>query len=171
MKFATSILAIAFIAVPALAASTEQYERSYDLAESGLYDREVDEIVDNLTREDLDEIFGRELVDDIEERSPFGIFTAIKAAFRVGKLAHNAIEQRKHHNKRSLESYEDLETREPTKGSTALKVFRAANKAANHAEYAHNTYQSMRQRELLEDELLEREFDEEYFEREFDDLD
>lgn len=29
----------------------------------------------------------------------------------------------------------------------------------------------MQQRELLEDELLVREFDEEYFEREFDDLD
>jgi len=47
--------------------------RSYDLAESDLYGREVDEIVDNLTREDLDDIFGRELVNDIDERSPFGI--------------------------------------------------------------------------------------------------
>jgi len=91
MKFATSVLAIVFIAVPALAISTEQYEcviylrylsrsisnlwnrRSYDLAERDVYGREVDEIVDNLTREDLDAIFGRELVNDIEERSPFGI--------------------------------------------------------------------------------------------------
>jgi hypothetical protein len=171
MKFATSILAIVFIAVPTLAASTEQYERSYDLAESDLYDREVDEIVDNLTREDLDDIFGRELVDDIEERSPFGIFAAIKAAVRVGKLAHNAIQQRKHRNKRSLESDEDLEMREPIKGGTVIKAFRGAHAAAKHAEYAHDTYQSMRGRELLEDDLLEREFDEEYFEREFDDLD
>lgn len=46
-----------------------------------------------------------------------------------------------------------------------------AGTVARHAEHAHNVYQSMQQRELLEDELLEREFDEEYFEREFDDLD
>jgi hypothetical protein len=60
--------------------------------------------------------------------------TAIKAAIRVGKLAHNAVEQRKHHNKRSLEeqrkhhnkrsleSYEDLDTREPIKGKTVVSV-------------------------------------------------
>jgi len=170
MKFATSILAIAFIAVPALAISTEQYERSYDLAESDLYGREVDEIVENLTREDLDDIFGRELVNDIEERSPFGIFSAIKAAVRVGKMAHNAVEQRKQNkNKRELES-EELEMREPIRGGTAMRVLHGATTVAKHAEHAHNVYQSFQGREL-EDELLEREFDEEYFEREFDDLD
>lgn len=51
---------------------------------------------------------------------------------------------------------------------------RGADTAANHVEYANNAYQSYqanRGRELLEDELFEREFDEEYFGREFDDLD
>jgi hypothetical protein len=97
-----------------------------------------------LTREDLDDIFGRELVNDIEERSPFGILsvflswfalsevdsyrlyfansTAIKAAVRVGKMAHNAIEQRKQHKKREFESYEELEMREPIRGGTAMSV-------------------------------------------------
>ncbi|KIM37193.1 hypothetical protein M413DRAFT_448688, partial [Hebeloma cylindrosporum] len=166
MKFATSILAIAFIAIPTLAISTEQYERSYDLAESDLYGREIEDVVDNLTREDLDNIFGRELVNDIEERSPFGIFTAIKAAVRVGKMAHNAVAARKNRNRRELESYEDLEMREPNKAATAMRVFRGANRVMNHVQTAHDTYQSFRQRDL--DDLLERDFDEEYFGREFD---
>ena len=45
--------------------------RSYDVAENDIYGREADELVENLTREELDDILGRELVDDIEERSPF----------------------------------------------------------------------------------------------------
>jgi hypothetical protein len=52
----------------------------------------------------------------------FANSTAIKAAVRVGKVAHNAIEQRKHHNRRSLESYEDLEMREPVRVKTAMSV-------------------------------------------------
>jgi len=46
--------------------------RNYDVAESNLYGREAsDNVVDELTREELDDILGRELVNDIEERSPF----------------------------------------------------------------------------------------------------
>ena len=37
-------------------------------------------------------------------------------------MAHNAVEARKHHNKRALESDEDLEMREPIKGGTAMSV-------------------------------------------------
>jgi len=235
MKFAT-ILSIVFIAVPTLAISAEQYERSYNVAESDLYDREVDESVDYLTREDLNDILGRELVDEIDERSPFGIFTAVKAAFRVGKLVNNAVQSRKHKrdlefdydlemredlndifgrevvdeiderspfgiftaikaafrvgkvinhavqarkHKRELEFDEGLEMREPIKAGTAMRLFRGADKVANHAEQAHAIYQQHKgnqPREVLEErevdgEVFEREFDEEYFEREFDDLD
>jgi len=92
MKLA-SILAIAFIAVPTLAIPVRQYEwvifllrfhhsiinprnrRSYNIADSDLYDREADQIVDHLTREDLNDIFGRELVDEIDERAlPSGMW-------------------------------------------------------------------------------------------------
>jgi len=110
-------------------------------------------------------------------------------------MAHNAVEARKHHNKRALESDEDLEMREPIKGGTAMsvalfisqlkegllkhdffnnnrRIVRGARTAARHAQTAHDVYQSVHDsRELQDDDLLEREFDEEYFEREFDDLD
>jgi len=177
MKFAT-ILSIAFIAVPTLAMSTEQYERSYDVAESDVYGREAaDEIVDQLTREELDDILGRELVDDIEERSPF-IFGAIKAAVKVGRVVAKAVQARKNRNKRELEFDErdlefdeDLEMREPRFGG-ALKLFRGASKAANRGQQAYSAYQQNSQREFDEEEMFEREFDdEESFEREFNDLD
>ena len=45
--------------------------RSYDIAEGDIYGRETDHLVDNLTREKLDDILGLEVVADIEERSPF----------------------------------------------------------------------------------------------------
>jgi len=44
--------------------------RNYDASENYLYGRDTDDFVDHLTREELDDILGRELVDDIEVRSP-----------------------------------------------------------------------------------------------------
>ncbi|KAF9553562.1 hypothetical protein CPC08DRAFT_754160 [Agrocybe pediades] len=120
MKFTTSILAIAFIAVPALAASYddyEQYERSLSDVDVDVYERAFDATDDVVvTREDLDELFGREFVADIEERSPFGLgllFKGIKAAVKIGKAAHHAHEAKKnHHNRREFIEDEDLELRE-----------------------------------------------------------
>jgi len=165
MKFVT-ILSVVFIAVPTLAISSEHYERNYNVAESDLYDREADEIVAELTREDFIDMFGRDVVEDLEERSPF-IFGAIRAGFRIGKLVYKA--GRKHRLfRRDLEFDEDLEMREPIGARTAMRPFRGTNKVASGAQQTHDVYQPGK-REVLE----EREFDddEEYFEREFDDLD
>jgi len=91
MKFATSILAIALLAGPALTASSEykQYEwvpaylvtyrmsfrlyarRSLSDIDSDFYERGFDDIDDVIVmKEDLDELFSREFVNNIEERSP-----------------------------------------------------------------------------------------------------
>jgi len=89
VKLATSVLAVSLAALPALAAPSKQYERS--VAESDLYSRDLansDDIV--VTREHLDELFGREFINDIEERSPFGlgmIFRGVKSAVKLGKDA------------------------------------------------------------------------------------
>jgi hypothetical protein len=176
MKFAT-ILSIAFIAVPTLAISSEHYERNYNVAESDLYDREADENVTELTREDFIDMFGRDVVEDLEGRSPL-IFGAIRAGFRIGRLVYKAGRARKLF-RRDLEFDEDLETREPTKGArTAIRLFRGTNKVASGAQHTHDVYQPgkrevLEEREFDEDEMFEREFDddEEYYEREFDDLD
>jgi hypothetical protein len=119
MKFATSILAIALLAIPALAASSEyeQYERSLSDIDSDVYERGFDAVDDIIvTREDLDELFGREFVNDIEERSPFGLgllFKGIKAAVKVGKAAHHAHSANQNHNNHKREFEDDeLELRE-----------------------------------------------------------
>jgi len=86
MKLA-SILSIAFIAIPTLAIPVKQYERSYNIADNNLYDREADQIVDHLTREDPNDNFGRELVDEIDERALIGAMrTAGKAVKGFKKM-------------------------------------------------------------------------------------
>jgi len=65
--------------------------------------RVIDDVV--VTREDLNEIFGRELVDRLEERDPFGLGLLFKGA----KLAFKAVQKIRH--KRSLVE-DDLSERE-----------------------------------------------------------
>jgi len=166
MKFAT-ILSIAFIAVPTLAISSEHYERNYNVAESDLYDREI---VTELTREDFIDMFGRDVVEDLEGRSPL-IFGAIRAGFRIGRLVYKAGRARKLF-RRDLEFDEELEMREPIKGArTAIRLSRGSKKVASGDQPGKR--EVLEEREFDEDEMFEREFDddEEYFEREFDDLD
>jgi len=68
VKFTTSVVVVALLSVPAIATSYEQYDRR-NVAESDLYGRDFISNDDILAvREDLDEFFGRELVDDLEER-------------------------------------------------------------------------------------------------------
>jgi hypothetical protein len=137
VRLANSIFAVALLAVPTLAAYSEQFERS--VAESDLYGRDFADVDDILvTREDLEELFGRELINDIEERDPFGLFSifkGIKAAVKIGEDAHKAHEVKenlqgnnnKHHRR---EFDEDLEAREPLNFGAAVKGLRAAAKFA-----------------------------------------
>jgi len=190
VRLATSVFAAALLAVPALAASSEQFERS--VAESDLYGRDFADVDDVLvTREDLEELFGRELINDIEERDPFGIFSifkGIKAAVKVGKGIHKAHEAKEHvqnhRNRREFDDEEfdlrefdeDLEAREPLKFGAALKGLRAAVKfgkkhhTAKHAGHIGNNFIQQQndqqyQREF-EDEMVERDFDEDLEARE-----
>jgi len=86
VRLATSLLAVSFVVLPALAAPTEQYERS--VAESDLYGRDPANLEDIIvTREDLEEIFGREFVNDIDERGFGGAFRFAKGL--AGKFGHH----------------------------------------------------------------------------------
>jgi len=82
VKLATSVLAATLLSVPVLAVASEEYERS--LAESDLYGRDFNPEDDAvlLTREDLEDIFGREFVEELEEREPIG-FGMISKGFQV----------------------------------------------------------------------------------------
>ncbi|KAF8907873.1 hypothetical protein CPB84DRAFT_1843724 [Gymnopilus junonius] len=69
VKFTTSIVAATLLSVPVLAAASQEYER--EVAESDLYGRDFPEDdVELLTREDLEDIFGRDFVEELEEREP-----------------------------------------------------------------------------------------------------
>ncbi|PPQ86675.1 hypothetical protein CVT25_006750 [Psilocybe cyanescens] len=132
VRLATSIVAATLLVVPALAA-TQQFER--DVSESDLYTRSIvdDDIV--VTREDLIDVFGRDVVVDLEEREPFGLgllFKAVKTGVKLGKKAHEAHHHvqhisgnnnnnNNHRHRRAFdeeelsarEFVEDLEEREP----------------------------------------------------------
>jgi hypothetical protein len=187
VKLATSVLAVSLLALPALAAPAERYERS--VAESDLYDRDLANVGNIIvTREDLYEIFGREFVDDIEERSPFGlgaIFHVAKAiAGKVGHHSHhhipsvdlNSNNNNNNNNRREFDEEEfdlrdfdeDLEAREPI---DVEKVLHRAHRVYRAAQYIPTGNYNDR-RDLVE-EVFEREFDdEELLEREYyDDLD
>jgi len=185
VRLATSVFAVALLAVPALAASSEQFERS--VAESDLYGRDFTDVDDILvTREDLEELFGRELINDIEERDPFGLFSVfkgIKAAVKIGKGIHKAHEAKEHmQNHRHRREYddgeidlrefdEDLEAREPMKFGAAIKGLRAAVKFGKKHRVAqrvgHHIGNNLNQQQ--NDQQYQREFEDEEFDlREFD---
>lgn len=96
VRLATSILAASLLAVPALAVSSEQYERS--VAENDLYGRDFVDVEETIaTREELDEIFDREFLDELEVRDPslFGMvakFASKGIAKGVGKAAKSKAE-------------------------------------------------------------------------------
>jgi hypothetical protein len=179
VRLATSVLAASLLAIPALAASSEQYERS--VAESDLYGRDFLDIEDALAaREQLEEFFGRELVNDMEERSPFGLgflFKGIKAITKIGHKAHEAHEHaenfknNRHQHRREFDDEEfdlrdfdeDLEAREPGKFGAIFRV--AKGLARKHGHHAHNLEQFVPQNN---DQNQRREFDEEFDARDFD---
>jgi len=180
VRIATSVLAASLLAIPALAAFSEQYERS--VAESDLYGRDFIDVEDTvIAREQLDEIFGREFVNDIEERSPFGLgflVKGIKAAVKIGKKAHSAHShvsgnnnQNNHRREFDDEEFdlrefdEDLEAREPGKFGTALRVGKSlARKGAKF----HNRVGGFSQFIPQNNDQYRRELDDEFDLREFD---
>jgi len=187
VRLATSVFAVALLAVPALA-SSEQFERS--VAESDVYGRDFADVDDVLvTREDLEELFGRELINDIEERDPFGIFSifkGIKAAVKIGKDVHKAHEAKEHlqnnnnhHHRREFDDAEfdlrefdeDLEVREPINFGAALKGLRAAAKFGKKHHVAHHVVNHVGNNlnQQQNDQQYQREFEDEEFDlREFD---
>jgi len=179
VRLATSVLAASLLAIPALAASSEQYERS--VAESDLYGRDFLDVEDAMVaREQLEELFGRELVNDMEERSPFGLgllFKGIKAVAKIGHKAHSAHDHaqnfqnnRQHRREFDDEEFdlrdfdEDLEVREPGKFGAAFRV--AKTLVHKHGHHAQNLAQFIPQNN---DQNQRREFDEELDARDFDD--
>ncbi|KAH9478798.1 hypothetical protein JR316_0009259 [Psilocybe cubensis] len=79
VRLATTVVAATLLVVPALAA-TQQFERDVS-----------DDVI--VTREDLIDILGRDVVTDLEERDPFGfgaIFKLVKTGVKLGKEAHKA---------------------------------------------------------------------------------
>jgi len=181
VRLTTSVLAVSLLAVPALAASSEQYERS--VAESDLYGRDFNDVEDAVVaREELDEIFGREFVNDMEERGlfPFGaIFKGIKSIAKVGHKAHEAHEHaenfRNNRNNRHRREFddeefdlrdfdEDLEAREPGKFGAIFRV--AKGLARKHGHHAQRLGEFIPQNN---DQNQRREFDEEFDVRDFDD--
>ncbi|KAJ3515075.1 hypothetical protein NLJ89_g1991 [Agrocybe chaxingu] len=189
VRIALPTLAVALLAIPALAQFSDVSER--DVLENDLYERffdDGDDIV--LTREDLDALFGREFVNDVEARDPFLglLFKGVKAAVKIGKGIHKAHQAKQHHNnhrKRELEIDDmstrelvgdDLEERDPFLGllfkgiKAAVKIGKGVHKA-HQAKQHHNNHRK-RELDLLDDGIFERGFDDdEVFERGFDDED
>jgi len=134
VKLATSVLAVSLLALPALAAPAEFYERS--VTEGDLYGRDqADAVI--VTREDLYDIFGREFVDDIEERSPFGLGGLLKVGEKLGgkffrhshiSSSNNNNNNNPNNNRREFDE-EELEAREPNKYT---EVFDIAKKFVGH---------------------------------------
>jgi len=149
VKLATSILAIALVAAPTLAVSSERY-----------YERNTDDVL--ITRQDLENLFGREFVNEIEEREPFGLgflVKGIRGAVKLGEKAHKAhehaheahehLQNQNNNNHHKREFVEDLEEREPfglgflVKGIRgAVKLGEKAHKAHEHAHEAHEHLQN-----------------------------
>ncbi|CAA7268265.1 unnamed protein product [Cyclocybe aegerita] len=188
VRIALPTLAVTLLVIPALAQLSDVSER--DVLENDLYSRifdDGDDIV--VTREDLDALFGREFVDDMEARDPFLglLFKGIKAAVKIGKgihKAHSAKEHHKNHRKRELEIDDvstrelvgdDLEEREPFLGllfkgiKAAVKIGKGAHKAHQAKENHKNRHK--RELDFIDDDVFERGFDDEdFFEREFGDM-
>jgi len=170
VKLATSVLAVSLLALPALAAPAERYERS--VAESDLYDRDLANVGNIIvTREDLYEIFGREFVDDIEERSPFGlgaIFHVAKAiAGKVGHHSHHipsmgSNNNNNNNNRREFDE-EELEAREPFGFGAIFHIAKGiAGKVGHHSHHipsmgSNNNNNNNNRREFDEEELEARE--------------
>jgi len=183
VKLATSVLAVSLLALPALAAPAERYERS--VAESDLYDRDIANVGNIIvTREDLYEIFGREFVDDIEERSPFGlgaIFHVAKAiAGKVGHHSHHipsmGSNSNNNNNRREFDE-EELEAREPFGFGSVFHIAKGiAGKVGHHSHHHipsvdlnsnnNNNNNNNNRREFDEEEFDLRDFDEDLEARE-----
>jgi len=187
VRLVTSVLAVSLVVLPALAVSSKQYQRS--VAESDLYGRDLaslDDII--LTREDLDEIFGREFINDFEARSPLSLGMVVngaKAAMKLGKKAgrhshhsdsFGSSNNNDNNNRREFDEEEfdlrdfdeDLEAREPINVERVLHHAHQAYTMSQYIPQSNNNYG----RDV--DELVfERDFeDEEFFAREYyDDLD
>jgi len=190
VRLATSVLVASLLAIPALAAFSEQFERS--VTESDLYGRDFVDIEDNLvTRELLDELFGREFTDDIEERSPFGLgllFKGIKTAVKIGEKAHSAHSHASHlqnnnnnnnnnrHHRREFDDEEfdlrefdeDLEAREPSKLSAAFKVAKTLARKGKKVHHKVGGFSQFIPQNNNDDQNQRRQFDEEFDLREFD---
>jgi len=173
VRLSTSILAASLLAVPALALSSTQYERS--VAESDLYGRDIADLENViLTRGDLNAIFGRELINAIEERSPINFGAVFKAGKKLVGMGKKAQEAHGHGSSSHLEH------------SSHQGYAHHAHSAIEHVNNNYNPgpsqgydYSQQQQqpspygrREFDEEEFDLRDFDEALFTREyFDDLD
>jgi hypothetical protein len=118
-----------------------------------------------------DDVFERDVSDDLAEREPFGIGLAFKGLKFLGKTIAHSIHN--HHHKRELEFeddiYErdlsdDLEEREPFGIGLAFKGLKFLGKTVAHA--IHNR---QHKRDLdSEEDVFEREYEDDIFERDFD---
>jgi len=180
VRLATSVLAASLLVLPALAAPSQQYERS--VAESDLYGRDLSETI--VTREDLEEMYGREYMDDLEERSPLGIgliFKGIKALTHLGHHAPSLGSNNNNHrrefdeeelNLRDLddmmvtrEDLDELYGRSPLGIGLIFKGIKALTHLGHHAPSLGSNNNNHR-REFDEEELDLRDFDEDLEARE-----
>jgi len=145
VKLSTSVITGSLLVVPALALSSTHYERN--VAESDLYGRDfadLDDII--LTREDLNDIFGREFVSELEERSPIrigGLVRGAKSLLKFGKSKHAHSAEHEHEHGHSGGHF-------------------------RHAQTAVDNFQSNTQQQPADPSQQRREFDEDdIFERDF----
>jgi len=167
VRLYVSLLAVTLAAGPALAFSDE-YERRSEL-DSNLYEREfVDSQEMPITREDYEDLYGRDVFDDFEAREPNWLSLAGKGARALahhgakhGDTALNlysSYSQNKQNSRREIS--DALEAREPNWLSLAGKGARAlAHHGAKHGDSALNLYGSYNQnsRREISDDLEARE--------------
>jgi hypothetical protein len=155
VRHATSVLAISLLTLPVLVVSSEQYERR--VAESDLYGRDLADLEDIiLTREDLDEIFGREFVTDIDERSP-GFGTLFRGGAKVlGKLGRKGA-QHMHSAQHSHSGH---------RAHSVIKGMNNINDAYGQASQFNGGSNNNNRREFDEEEFDLRDFDEDLDTRE-----
>jgi hypothetical protein len=140
VKIAATFFFAALVAIPAFANSAQQYQREFDL----------DNIV--VTREDLNTIFGREFVNDVEARSPFGLgllFKGVKALTHLGHHHHNNNQRRDLIDEEDFYARDlstDIEEREPFGLGLLFKGVKALTHLGHHH---HNNNQ---RRDLTEEE-------------------
>ncbi|KAF8155486.1 hypothetical protein B0H34DRAFT_798667 [Crassisporium funariophilum] len=147
----TSSIVLAFAVVPALSLASQQYERT--VAAADLYDRGFHDIGTALAiRDELEQLYGRELIDDIAERSPFGFGAILKIGKKLTHLGHHSHHDQQQQERREVEEIysraltNDIMERSPFGFGAILKI----GKKLTHLGHHSHQQQQQERREVEE---------------------